>query len=121
MESFPRRYSFYFRKLFKLEREFGLFCISLLFHFLHFRAPLNATLDLDSYSPLREAAYNGKFSYKLCDSLYDCILDPLGSARYLAHWYGQKNENARFLQNLMDLGEEEKKIAKEEQKIPTEG
>lgn len=68
-----------------------------------FSAPVNATLTTeDELTSFQSAARLGKYSTKDCEQLYDCILDPLGAARYLIHRYSQENENARFLSTLVD-------------------
>lgn len=73
---------------------------------IHFRAPENDTSLIESTSVFGSAARAGKYSGKICDNLFDCILDPLGSARYLVHWYSHKYENARFLLKLVDYADE---------------
>ncbi len=74
-------------------------------HFTEYRITENATLQSEEdgeLSPFQSAARAGKYSGKDCDNLYDCILDPLGSIRYLVHWYSKKHENARLLLSLVD-------------------
>lgn len=54
-------------------------------------------------SLFQSAALAGKYGGgKDCDNLFDCILDPLGSLRYLIHWYSHKNQNAQFLLKMID-------------------
>ncbi|OXA60981.1 uncharacterized protein LOC110844754 isoform X1 [Folsomia candida] len=62
----------------------------------------NMTIGSDT-SLFQSAALAGKYGGgKDCDNLFDCILDPLGSLRYLIHWYSHKNQNAQFLLKMID-------------------